>query len=133
MLHHNFLTCAKAQILDLTVCIVVNGDKKFKSHVDRTMPTVNSSELFSYTQYVQVSSGLNHYFLNYRVHTQTHVRARTHTHTHTHTDGHEYSIVTVDKPQLQLCLLFQNVFPGTCPNYLSNSCLSTKVCVVIFW
>ena len=31
MLNHNFLTCAKAEIKDLTVCIVVNGEK-FQSH-----------------------------------------------------------------------------------------------------
>ena len=31
MLNHNFLTCEKAEILDLTVCIVVNGEK-FQSH-----------------------------------------------------------------------------------------------------
>ena len=43
-------------------------------------------------QYVQVSSGLNHYFLSYRVHRQLD--------RHTDTDGYEYSIVAVDKPQL---------------------------------
>ena len=52
MLSHNFLTCAKAEILDLTVCIVVNGEK-FQSHaVTLTLigqcPMSNSSELFSY-------------------------------------------------------------------------------------
>ena len=44
MLNHNFLTCAKAEILDLTVCIVVNGEKFQKSccdlDLDRTMPNV---------------------------------------------------------------------------------------------
>ena len=53
MLNHNFLTCAKAEIYDLTVCIVVNGEK-FRSHsVTLTLigqcPMSNSSELFSYT------------------------------------------------------------------------------------
>ena len=94
MLNHNLLTCAKAEIKDLTVCIVVNGEK-FQSHaVTLTLigqcPMSNSSKLFHILQYVQVSSGLNHYFLSYCVHT----------HTDTHTDGHEYSIVAVDKPQL---------------------------------
>ena len=50
--NHNCLTCAKAEILDLTVCIVVNGEK-FQSHaVTLTLigqcPMLNSSELFSY-------------------------------------------------------------------------------------
>ena len=36
---------------------------------------------------------MNHYFLSYRVHSQTD------RHTDRHTDGDEYSIVAVDKPQ----------------------------------
>ena len=87
--HHNFLTCAKAEIWALTVCIVVNGEK-FQSHaVTLTLivqcPMSNLSELFSYS-----SGQLNHYFFSYRVHRQTH------RHTHRQTDGHEYSIVAVD-------------------------------------
>ena len=43
MVNHNFLTCAKAEIKDLTVCIMVNGEK-FQSQADldlnRTMPNV---------------------------------------------------------------------------------------------
>ena len=31
MLNYNFLTCTKAEIKNLTVCIVVNGEK-FQSH-----------------------------------------------------------------------------------------------------
>ena len=42
MLSHNFLACAKAEIKDLTVCIVVNGEKFSKSRcdldLDQTMP-----------------------------------------------------------------------------------------------
>ena len=45
-------------------------------------------------QYVQVSSGLNHYFLVI-THRQTDTKTRR------HTDRHEYSIVAVDIPQLQ--------------------------------
>ena len=45
---------------------------------------------FHILQYVQVSNGLNHYFLSDRVH------RRTHMHTETQTDGHAYSIVAVD-------------------------------------
>ena len=44
MLNHNFLTCAKAEIEDLTVCTVVNGEKISKSRcdldLDGTMPNV---------------------------------------------------------------------------------------------
>ena len=56
--------------------------------------------------YVQVSSGLNHYFFSFRVHRETdrHTEKQTDRHTDDQTDrqtdGHEYSIVAVDKPQL---------------------------------
>ena len=76
---------------------MVNGEKISKSccdlDLDRTMPNV---ELI--LQYVQVSSGLNHYFFSYRVHTQT--DRQTDTKTDRHTDNDEYYIVAVDKPQL---------------------------------
>ena len=70
---------------------------------DLTMPKLFSS-YFHILQYAQVSNGLNHYYLYYRVHRQTDRQTHTHTHSYTdrHTDGHEYSIVAVDKPQLQL-------------------------------
>ena len=48
MLNHNFLTCADAEILDLTVCIVVNGEK-FQSHaeiLDLTVCIVVNGEKF---------------------------------------------------------------------------------------
>ena len=45
---------------------------------------------FHILQNVQVSNGLNHYFLSHH----------THTHTHTQRERHEYSIVAVDEPQL---------------------------------
>ena len=73
MLNQNFLTCAKAEIQDLTVCIVVNGEK-FQSHAV-TLPDNAQCQThpsyFHILQYVQVSSGFNHYFLSYRVHRQT--------------------------------------------------------------
>ena len=65
--------------------------------LERTMPNVELFQAILYTTipYVQVSSGLNHYFSSYRVHRQT----DTHTHTHRHTDRHEYSIISaVGKP-----------------------------------
>ena len=46
MLIHNFLTCAKAEIWALTVCIVVNGEK-FQSHtvtLTGQCPISNSSD-----------------------------------------------------------------------------------------
>ena len=52
----------------------------------------NCPSYFHILQYVQVLSGLNYYFFSFRVHR------------HTHTDGHEYSIVAADKPQLSLFL-----------------------------
>ena len=47
VLNQNFLTCAKAEIYDLTACVVVNGEK-FQSHaITLTLigkrPTSNSS------------------------------------------------------------------------------------------
>ena len=53
ILNHNFLTCAKPEIKDLTVCIVVNGEK-FQSHavtltLIRQWSMSNSCELFPYT------------------------------------------------------------------------------------
>ena len=75
----------------MTVCIVVNGEK-FQSHaVTLTLigqcPMSNLSELFHIQQYVQVSNGLNHYFLCYRVHrhTDTHTERQTDTKTHRRT------------------------------------------------
>ena len=44
MLNHNILTCAKAEIEDVTVCTVVNGEKISKSccdlDLDQTMANV---------------------------------------------------------------------------------------------
>ena len=49
----SILTCAKAELYDLTVCTVVNGEKNSKScrdlDLDRQSSMSKSSELFSYT------------------------------------------------------------------------------------
>ena len=58
----------------------------------RTRPSYFHIDLIG-LQYVQVSCGLNHYFLSYHGHRHTQQTDR-------HTDGHESSIVAVDKPQL---------------------------------
>ena len=47
------------------------------------MPNVELVQAIFILQYVQVLSGLNHYFFSYRVYR----------HTARHTDGYEYSIV----------------------------------------
>ena len=52
---------------------------------------------FHIIQYVQVSSGLNHYFLSY-LYTDRQTDRHQDRHTDRHTDGDEYSIVVVDKP-----------------------------------
>ena len=86
MLNRNFLTCTKAEIWDLTFCIVVNGEKSRRDlDLDRTMPNLKLVR--------SISSGLYHYFIELSC-------TQTDTHTDTHTDRHEYSIVAVDKPQL---------------------------------
>ena len=60
----------------MTVCIVVNG-KKFQSCAV-TLTLIRQAQgqthpsYFHILQYVQVSCGLNHYFLSYPTHTQTH-------------------------------------------------------------
>ena len=73
MLNHNFLTCAKAEIWALTVCIVVNGEK-FQSHaVTLTLigqcPMSNSSELFSYTTICSSFKWIEPLFFEFQVYT----------------------------------------------------------------
>ena len=54
---------------------------------------------FQILQYVQVSSGLNHYFI---VYTDTHTDGKT----ETHADGHEYSTVAVTRVCIQMVIFF---------------------------
>ena len=84
MLNHNFLTCAKAEIWALTVCILVNGEK-FQSHaVILTLigqcPMSNSSELFSYTTICSSVKSIEPLFFELSC-------TQTHTHTDRQTDG----------------------------------------------
>ena len=94
ILNHNFLTCAKAEIWALTVCIVAIGEKCQSHAMTLTLigqcPMSNSSELFSYTTICSSFKSIEPLFLSYHVHRQT----------DRHTDGDKYSIVVVDKPQL---------------------------------
>ena len=112
MLNQNFLTCAKAEIKDLTVCIVVNGEQ-FQSHavtlnLIRHCPILNSSELFPYATIrssfkrieplcFELTSTKAHRQKDTQTDRHTHTETDTHTQTdtHTHTDRHEYSIVVV--------------------------------------
>ena len=76
----------------------LNDVEKFQSHaVTLTLieqcPMSNSSELFSYTIRCSSFKWIEPLFFELSC-TQTERQ------THTHTDGHEYSIVAVDKPQL---------------------------------
>ena len=84
--------CTKVELWDLTVCIVVNGEKNLKSHsnldLGLTMPNIEFvRDIFIY--YNAFS------FLSYRAKTRKH--GNTHTHAHTHTDSDEYSIVAFCK------------------------------------
>ena len=103
MPNHNFLTCAKAEIKDLTVCIVVNGEKFQSSSMTsnligltwmRQCTMSNSSELFAISDNIFSSFKLTDpLFLGY-TNTQTYRQLDI------QADGHEYIIVVVDKPQL---------------------------------
>ena len=62
---------------------------------------LTSQSFFHIQQYVQVSSGLNHYFLSQPARQKdVQTDRQTDRQTETHTYGHEYSIAAVDKPQL---------------------------------
>ena len=67
MPNHNFLPFATAEINNLTVCIVVNGEKIQSSFVTLT--------LIRPFPYITISSSfklMTHYFFSYRVHRHTH-------------------------------------------------------------
>ena len=80
-----------------------------KSHrdldLDQTKPNVELVRAISYTTICSSFKSIEPLFFELSC-TQTHTRmdgrtdGRTDRQTHTHTDGHEYSIVAVDKPQL---------------------------------
>ena len=80
------LACAKAEIEDVTVCIVVNGEK-FQSHaVTVTLigqsPMSNSSEIFSYAAVYSNLWFLDELFFELSC-LQTHRQTDRHTHRHT--------------------------------------------------
>ena len=86
----------------MTVCIVLNGEK-FRFHtVILTLigqcPMLNPMlSYFHILQYIQVSNGLNHFFLVIvYTDTHTHTDRQTPRHTDKHRDLNEYSIFAVD-------------------------------------
>ena len=85
-------------IKDLTICIVVNGEQFQSRAMTLTLieqyPMSNSSELFSYTTICSNFKLTDPLLLRY------HVQRQRNTCTSRHIDGHEYSIVVADKPQL---------------------------------
>ena len=89
----SFLACTtEGELWDLTVCIVVNGEK-FQSHhyldLGPTMPTIELVRvIFIY------------YYLNFNFLDQFLFELSCKTHTETHTDSDEYSIVAFAKTQL---------------------------------
>ena len=98
MLNISFLACTKVVLWDLTVCIVVNGEK-LQSHavtliLFRQCPISNLSELFSYT-----ATYLNFMFLDRFLFELSckNTETRKHGKTETHTDSDEYSIVALCK------------------------------------
>ena len=62
----------------------------------------NSSEVFSYATICSSFKSTEPLFFSYHVHryTERHIDTQSDGQTRRHTDGHEYSIVAVDKPQL---------------------------------
>ena len=91
---------------------MVNGEK-FQSQIVTLTLIVqcllsNSSELFSNTTTCSSFKWIEPFFLLSC--TQTHTHRRKDTQTLGHTDGHEYSIVVVDQPQL--CVSNLSVFMG---------------------
>ena len=69
--------------------------------LDRTMPNVELLRAISYTTICSSFKPIEPLFFELLC-TQTHTQTdrQTDRQTPTHTDGHEYSIVAVDKPQL---------------------------------
>ena len=81
MLNISLLACTKVEVWDLTVCIVVNGEKVQSCTVTLTLvqhcPISNLSEILSYTTIMKNTHKHTH------AHTHTHARARARAHTQT--------------------------------------------------
>ena len=101
MLNIGFLGCTKVELKDLTVCIVVNGEKFPKFHrdldLDPTMPNIelvqhifiyNNVFKFYVSRLVTLKISCKHTHTHTHTHARTHARTHTHTHTHIHTHKH---------------------------------------------
>ena len=99
MLNIGFLACIKVELWDLTLCIVVNGEK-FRSDLD-IYPTKPNIDFFrDICIYNNVFQFHVPSLIIFRVtvqKTHTYTRTRTHTRTHTHKDSDEHSIVVFCK------------------------------------
>ena len=91
------LTMYQSRDIGLDILYCCKWRKMTKSchdlYLEQTMPNVETrTRTFNILQYVEVSGSLTHCY--------THTHTHTHTHTARQTDGHEYSIVAVDKPKM---------------------------------
>ena len=73
MLNHNFLTCARAEIKDLTVCIVVKGEKFLDLDLYNTQCQTRPS-YFHILHYVVDFKWTEPLFFELSTHIQTHRR-----------------------------------------------------------
>ena len=89
MLNISFLICTKVELMDLIVCIAVNGEKFQSCTVTLTLvpqcPIWNLSKIFSYTCITMCSNFMfiDQLLFELSCKHQNHTHARTHTHTHT--------------------------------------------------
>ena len=97
MLNISLPACTKVELWDLTVCIVVNGEK-FRSRavtltVVRQSKISNLSEIFSYTtRYFNFMILVRLLFELWCKNTETHTHTLTRTHTHKDTDKYSYRV-----------------------------------------
>ena len=98
MLNISLPACTKVQLWDLTVCIVVNGEKIRSRSVTLTLvrqcPISNLSQIFSYATMYSNFMFLDQ--LRFELSCKN-TETGKHTHTHTHTDSDRYSIVAFCK------------------------------------
>ena len=130
MLNISFLACTKVELLDLTVCIAVNGEK-FQIQaatliLARQCPISNLSELFSYT-----TTYLNFMFLDQFLFDLSCKNTETQKHgiTEKHTDSDEYK-----KHNLQMMVLSFYIFYIIIVVFLQNAPIeysSESVCVCV--
>ena len=101
VLNLSFLVCTKVELWDLTVCIVVNGEKFRSGTVTLTLvrqcPISNLSEIFLYTTCSDFIFLDQFFFKLSCKNTLTQTRTHSNTNAHTHRDSDKYSIVVFSK------------------------------------